>query len=55
MSPEVVPYLVQKGLVRPNKHRVVDGDSLLDKVEKALTLIRKGAVSGERLVVKVSS
>lgn len=54
MSPEVVPFLLESGLVRPNRHRVVEGESLLDRVENALTLTRRQAVSGERLVVKVS-
>lgn len=55
MAPEVVPFLLEKGLVRPNKHRVVDGEGLLERVENALTLVRRQAVSGERLVVKVGA
>ena len=43
-----------EGLIKPNRVREMVGESLVDRVNAALELFKKGEVSGERLVVKVS-
>jgi hypothetical protein len=50
---EIVPALVEQGVVKPNKHRVVEGATMLERAQKALDLLRQRAVSGERLVWKI--
>lgn len=50
---EIVPALVAQGVVKPNKYRVVEGATVLERAQKALDLLRQRAVSGERLVWKI--
>jgi hypothetical protein len=54
LQPEIVPALLAQGVVQPNKQRVVAGNTMLERAQKALDLLRNKAVSGERLVWKVS-
>lgn len=49
-----MPAMLARGLVRPNKQRVVEGETLLERAEKALSLLRDQAVSGEKLVWRVA-
>ncbi|KAI1439526.1 GroES-like protein [Annulohypoxylon stygium] len=50
---EIMPTLLAKGYVTPNRFRVVEGRNLLERATNALGLIRKG-VSGEKLIWRVS-
>ncbi|PKS06124.1 hypothetical protein jhhlp_007441 [Lomentospora prolificans] len=54
LQPEIVPALLEQGIVRPLKQRVVHGDTLLERAQTALDLLRKREPSGERLVWRVS-
>lgn len=54
LQPEIMPAMLARGLVRPNKQRVVEGETLLERAEKALSLLRDQAVSGEKLVWRVA-
>ena len=54
LQPKILPELLAAGLIKPNRVREVAGTSLVERVTTALDLLRKGKVSGERLVVKVS-
>ncbi|KAJ4150803.1 hypothetical protein LMH87_011537 [Akanthomyces muscarius] len=54
MQPEMVPQLLAQGVVQPNRQRVVEGATMLERAQKALDLLRDKAVSGERLVWRVS-
>jgi hypothetical protein len=49
-----VPALLEQGVVEPNKLRVVEGKTLLERAQRALDLLREQAVSGERLVWRVA-
>ncbi|KAI0138621.1 GroES-like protein [Hypoxylon sp. NC0597] len=51
---EIMPYLLAHGHVVPNRFRVVEGKNLLERATKALDLLRKGAVSGEKLVWRIA-
>ncbi|KAI1198993.1 GroES-like protein [Nemania serpens] len=53
LSTEIVPTLLAQGVVRPNRYRVIEGETLLERASKALDVIREG-VSGEKLVWRVS-
>ncbi|KAI1115938.1 GroES-like protein [Nemania sp. NC0429] len=53
LSTEIVPTLLAQGVVKPNRYRVIEGETLLERANKALDIIRDG-VSGEKLVWRVS-
>ena len=53
LQTEIVPKLLEDGVIEPNPQRVVEGATLLERAEKALALLRGGAISGERLVWRV--
>ncbi|CAK7227964.1 hypothetical protein SEUCBS140593_006753 [Sporothrix eucalyptigena] len=50
----VVPELLATGIVKPNKQRIVEGATLLERAQAAMDLLRRKDVSGERLVWRVS-
>lgn len=54
LLPEMMPALVGSGQIVPNKVRIVEGSTLLDRAEKALGILRGREVSGEKLVWRVS-
>ncbi|CAD0017949.1 unnamed protein product [Aureobasidium pullulans] len=53
LQPEIMPALLQAGVVRPNRYRVIEGKDMLERAENALTALREG-VSGEKLVWRVA-
>lgn len=54
LQPDIMPELVARGVIRPNKQRVVEGKTLLERAERALALLRNQEVSGEKLVWRVA-
>lgn len=54
LQPEIIPALLEQGIVQPLKQRVVEGDTLLERAINALNLLRNRAPSGERLVWRVA-
>lgn len=54
LQPEIMPEMLAKGYIESNKQRLVEGESLLVRAEKALGLLRDGQVSGEKLIWRVS-
>ena len=46
----VMPEVVGRGIVRPNKHRIVEGVTALAKTQASLNALRRKEVSGEKLV-----
>lgn len=55
LQPEIVPALLEQGIVRPLRQKIVEGDTLLDRAQNALNLLRQRNPSGERLVWRVST
>jgi len=55
LQPEIVPALLEQGIVRPLRQKIVEGDTLLERAQNALDLLRKRNPSGERLVWRVST
>lgn len=49
----IMPEMLARGIVKPNRHRVVEGRDLLERATKALDILRDG-VSGEKLVWRVT-
>ncbi|KAJ4295661.1 hypothetical protein N0V88_004363 [Collariella sp. IMI 366227] len=54
LQPEIVPALLEQGVIKPNKQRIVEGKTLLERAQKALDLLRDQAPSGEKLVWRVA-
>ncbi|KAK1982442.1 zinc-binding dehydrogenase [Colletotrichum cereale] len=54
MQREIVPTLLEQGIIRPNKQKIVEGATMLERAQKAIELLRKKDPSGERLVWRVS-
>ncbi|EHK50389.1 uncharacterized protein TrAtP1_007475 [Trichoderma atroviride] len=54
LQSEIVPTLLEKGIIQPNKIRIVEGKTLLERAENALSLLRDQAPSGEKLVWRVA-
>jgi hypothetical protein len=50
LQSEIIPALLEEGVVKPMPYRIVDGNTMLERAQKALDLLRNRAVSGERLV-----
>ncbi|KFH46875.1 hypothetical protein ACRE_022920 [Hapsidospora chrysogenum ATCC 11550] len=54
LEPDIVPALLESGVVKPNRARIVEGKTLLERAQNALNLLRQRAPSGERLVWRVA-
>ncbi|OBT65116.1 hypothetical protein VE03_04711 [Pseudogymnoascus sp. 23342-1-I1] len=50
----IIPTLLAEGVVKPNKQKIIEGKTLLERAQKALDTLRNKAVSGERLVWRIS-
>ncbi|KAG0200576.1 hypothetical protein BGX28_006400 [Mortierella sp. GBA30] len=53
-QPEILPALLEHGIIKPNNQRIVEGAMLVERAQNALSLLRSKAVSGEMLVYRVS-
>ena len=47
--PVILPTLVEKGLIQPNRVKLMDSGTLKERVEMGLDLLRSNKVSGEKL------
>ncbi|KAF9876501.1 zinc-binding dehydrogenase [Colletotrichum karsti] len=54
MQREIVPKLLEDGIIKPNRQKIVEGETMLERAQKAIELLRKRDPSGERLVWRVS-
>ncbi|KAF4625931.1 hypothetical protein G7Y89_g12232 [Cudoniella acicularis] len=54
LQPKIVPSLLEKGIIKPNAYRLVEGETLLERAQLAMDILRRKEVSGERLVWRVS-
>jgi hypothetical protein len=54
LQPTIIPTLLAEGVVKPNKQKIIEGKTLLERAQKALDTLRNKAVSGERLVWRIS-
>ncbi|KAF5345149.1 hypothetical protein D9758_009698 [Tetrapyrgos nigripes] len=55
LMPRILPELLETGIIKPNKIRLIDesSGSLKDRVGTGLDLLRNNQISGEKVVVKV--
>jgi hypothetical protein len=49
-----MPTLLAEGIVKPNKVKIVEGKTLLERAQKAMDALRRKEQSGERLVWRIS-
>jgi hypothetical protein len=49
-----MPALLASGAIAPNAYRIVEGDTLLERAQRALDSLRRKEPRGERLVWRVS-
>ncbi|KAL8855650.1 MAG: hypothetical protein Q9178_007699 [Gyalolechia marmorata] len=45
LQPEIMPTLLAQGVVRPNRRKIVEGATLLERAQKALDILRRKEVS----------
>lgn len=53
LQSEIVPQAVEMGVVKANEVRVVEGENMLERAQKALDLLRGKEVRGEKLVWRI--
>ncbi|KAK0703621.1 hypothetical protein B0T26DRAFT_681274 [Lasiosphaeria miniovina] len=53
-KPEIVPALLEQGVVQPNKQRIIEGKTLRERAQSALNTLRSRAQSAEKLVWRVA-
>jgi hypothetical protein len=46
--------LLEQGVIKPNKLKIVEGKTMLERAENARQLLRSQAVSGEKLVWRIA-
>lgn len=49
-----MPTLLEQRVIEPNHQVVVEGDTLLERAENALSKLRNKEVSGARLVWRIA-
>ncbi|KAL6920003.1 hypothetical protein ACHAPO_001126 [Fusarium lateritium] len=54
LQPEIVPKLLKDGVITPNRYRVVEGSSAVERAQKAVDILRNREVSGERLIWRIT-
>ena len=54
LQPTIMPAMLTQGIVKPNKQRVIEGETMLARAQAALDTLRRKEVSGERLVWRVA-
>lgn len=54
LQPEIMPTLLEQGVIQPNDQVIVEGETLLERAENALSKLRNKEVSGARLVWRIA-
>jgi hypothetical protein len=49
-----MPTMLKEGIVRPQKQKLVEGATLLERAQTAMDMLRRKEASMERLVWRVS-
>ena len=49
-----MPTMLKEGIVAPQKQKIVEGATMLDRAQKAMDMLRRKEASMERLVWRVS-
>jgi hypothetical protein len=54
LQPEIMPTMLERGIVKPNAQKIIEGKTMLERAQKAMDALRRQEASGERLVWRVS-
>ena len=54
LQSEIMPKVLEGGIIEPNEQVIVEGKTLLERAEKAMSMLRKKQVSGGRLVWRIA-
>lgn len=54
LQPDVMYMMLKEGIVVPQKQKIVEGPTLLERAQKAMDMLRRKEASMERLVWRVS-
>jgi hypothetical protein len=54
LQPDIMPAMLKAGVVTPQKPKMIDGATLLERAQNAMDMLRRKDVSMERLVWRVS-
>ena len=54
LQPIVMPELLKQGIIIPNRYRIIEGSTMLERAQKAVDALRRKEASGERLVWRIS-
>jgi hypothetical protein len=49
-----MPTLLEQGIVKPNRYRIIEGKTLLERAQGAMDALRRKEASGERFVWRVA-
>ena len=51
--PKIFPSLLEKGVLEPNRVRLLKNGTFKERVEEGLDLLRNNKISGEKVVVEI--
>ncbi|KAF3003425.1 hypothetical protein E8E13_001272 [Curvularia kusanoi] len=54
LQSEIMPTMLKEGIVHPQRQKIVEGATLLERAQKAMDMLRRKEASMERLVWRVS-
>lgn len=54
LTSKILPDLLAKGLVKPDRIRLLREGTLKERVEVGLDLLRNNKISGEKVVVQIN-
>lgn len=54
LQPDIMHTMLKEGIVQPQKQRIVEGATLLERAQNAMNMLRRKEASMERLVWRVS-
>ncbi|CAI6342249.1 unnamed protein product [Periconia digitata] len=54
LQADIMPAMLEQGIVKPNAQKIIEGDTLLERAQKAMDALRRKEASMERLVWRVS-
>jgi hypothetical protein len=49
LQPMIMPTMLAEGIFKPNRRKIIEGSTLLERAQKALDALRRKEVSDERL------
>jgi hypothetical protein len=54
LQPDIMHTMLKEGIVAPQKQKIVEGSTMLERAQRAMDMLRRKEASMERLVWRVS-